>query len=62
MMNEPLTTLKVTKPAAAELKRRFPHLRNDAVRISVLLGIVKVEELPYPADSTDRIPVITVNK
>lgn len=60
-MNQPeeLTTLKVTKDAAAEIKRRFPHLRNDAVRLSVLLGVVKVEDLPHPADATP-VPVVHV--
>jgi hypothetical protein len=53
------TTIQVTKDAADELKRRFPHLRNDAVRVSVLLGIVKIEELPRPADG-ESIPVITI--
>lgn len=53
------TTIQVTKAAADELKRRFPHLKNDAVRVSVLLGIIKVEELPRPDDAAS-VPVITV--
>jgi hypothetical protein len=62
-MNLPdeLTTLKVTKDAAAELKRRFPHLRNDAVRLSVLLGVVKVEDLPRPSDA-QAVPLVTIDR
>lgn len=58
-MEENKTTIQVTREAAEELKRRFPHLRNDAVRISVLLGIIKIEELPRP-EGAQAVPVITI--
>lgn len=62
-----LTTIQVTKADALEIKRRFPQLRNDAVRISALLGrfeIVSIETtLPADADpDAQPVTIVTVEK
>jgi hypothetical protein len=60
--SQELTTVKITKTDAAELKTRFPYLKNDALRVAALLGryqIVKTDTLPHPADG-QSVPVVYV--
>lgn len=62
MPEEELTTIQVTKSGAAELKARYPELRNDARRLEALLGkltVVHVSSLPDPADA-DRPALVEV--
>jgi hypothetical protein len=68
MTQNDLTTLKVTKESAEEIKRLFPELRNDAYRVAALLRfargaeIVSIDELPRPDDQAQRVPVVTVRE
>lgn len=62
-MTDELTTIQVRKEDAAEIKRRFPELRSDAIRVMALLGRFEIihAETVLPADADpDAQPVTFV--
>ena len=55
------TLIRVTPQDAAEIKRLFPTLKNDAYRVAELVRIVSVTTLPHPVDA-QAVPVLMIAK
>ncbi len=55
------TTIEVKREDAEQLRVLFPMLKNNAERVSALLGryqIVKIDTLPRPDDQAAVVPVV----